>query len=200
MPIGVRPARLGAMSSIEHPSLSLYVSDIDRERAEDLLKDAYAAGRIGEAELDRRLGQVMTARTRRDLNASFYGVVPLGTQMAASLPATTINRGTGMASVAHFSVFFLWLLGPVLFFLTAAPRSYARREAAKAFNFQFVSFLVMIATVIVAGIFDIGALVGIGALGWFVLTIVGGLKAAQGENWHNPVTRIIPVQVLSEKK
>jgi hypothetical protein len=36
-------------------------------------------------------------------------------------------------------------------------------------------------------------------LGWLILTIVGGAKALQGENWKNPVRRVVPLQVLSEK-
>ena len=40
---------------------------------------------------------------------------------------------------------------------------------------------------------------GFMALGWFVLTIVGGAKALQGEDWRNPVTRALKLQVLSEK-
>ncbi len=36
-------------------------------------------------------------------------------------------------------------------------------------------------------------------LGWFVLTIVGGAKALQGEDWRNPVKRVVKLEVLSEK-
>ena len=30
-------------------------------------------------------------------------------------------------------------------------------------------------------------------------SIVGGAKALQGEDWRNPVTRVLKLQVLSEK-
>jgi hypothetical protein len=36
-------------------------------------------------------------------------------------------------------------------------------------------------------------------LGWLVLTIVGGAKALQGEDWKNPVKNVIKLEVLSEK-
>ena len=35
-------------------------------------------------------------------------------------------------------------------------------------------------------------------LSWFVLTLVGGSKAIQGENWQNPATRAIRLRVLPE--
>ena len=36
-------------------------------------------------------------------------------------------------------------------------------------------------------------------LGWLILTIVGGAKALQGDDWKNPVKNVIKVEVLSEK-
>jgi hypothetical protein len=36
-------------------------------------------------------------------------------------------------------------------------------------------------------------------LSWFILTIVGGAKALQGENWRNPVRKVAKLEVLSEK-
>ena len=36
-------------------------------------------------------------------------------------------------------------------------------------------------------------------LGWVVLTIVGGAKALQGDNWKNPVKSVLKLEVLSEK-
>ena len=117
-------------------------------------------------------------------------------------PETREHAGRGAAGFAHLSVFFLWLLGPLLVFGLSSPGSYARREAAKAFNFQLLSFLLLIATGIVSSIFPgdgFDPVFGLMALGWFVLTIVGGAKALQGESWRNPVTRALKLQVLSEK-
>ena len=36
-------------------------------------------------------------------------------------------------------------------------------------------------------------------LGWFILTVVGGAKALQGESWRNPVKQVVKLEVLSEK-
>ena len=89
-------------------------------------------------------------------------------------------------------MFFLWLLGPGLVFALSTPGTHARREAAKAFNFQLISFVAFVVVGIVAGIteFDLfGFLLPLMGLGWFILTIVGGAKALQGENWRNPVKK-----------
>ncbi len=36
-------------------------------------------------------------------------------------------------------------------------------------------------------------------LGWLVLTIIGGAKALQGDDWKNPVKNVVKLEVLSEK-
>jgi uncharacterized Tic20 family protein len=117
-------------------------------------------------------------------------------------PEVRQQAGHGAAGFAHLSVFVLWLLGPLLVFGLSAPGSYARREAAKAFNFQLLSFLLVIAGAIASAIFPgdgFDPVMGLMAVGWFVLTIVGGAKALQGENWRNPVKSVLKLEVLSEK-
>ena len=112
------------------------------------------------------------------------------------------QAGRGAAGFAHFSVFLLWLVGPLMVFGLSAPGSYARREAAKAFNFQLTSFLLLVATGIVSSIFPgdgFDPVFALMFLGWFLLTVVGGAKALQGEDFRNPVTRALKLQVLSEK-
>ena len=107
-----------------------------------------------------------------------------------------------MAAFAHFSAFLLWLFGPALVYALSTPGTYARREAAKAFNFQLIALVAFVVVGMLGGItgLDIfGWLMPFMGLGWLVLTIVGGAKALQGENWKNPVRRVVPLQVLSEK-
>ena len=67
----------------EHPSLKMYVTPEQRDRAEAWLKEAYADGRITELEFDTRIGQVITAETRKDLNEAFYGLVQVPTPSRA---------------------------------------------------------------------------------------------------------------------
>ena len=196
----------------QHPTLQMSVTPEQRERAVSWLQQAYAEDRIGESELDWRLGQVLEAGNRRDLNQAFYGMVevPVASRAMGLHPAyqplvrpeVRQQVGRGAAGFAHFSVFVLWLLGPLIVFGLSAPGSYARREAAKAFNFQLVSFLLLVATGIVSSIFPgdgFDPVFGLMFLGWFLLTIVGGAKALQGENFRNPVARALKLQVLSEK-
>lgn len=187
--------------SYPHGPYQPSVTESERDRAEEWLKEAYVAGRLSESELDARLGQAMQARDRRSLTASLVGVVPPAQAVMASVPRPAATRGTGLAAVAHFSVFFLWLLGPALCYAVAAPGSYARREAAKAFNFQLVALVAIVTTAIVTGALGIGqAVVPLGALAWFVLTIIGGVKASAGENWRNPVMRVVRWEVLGEQR
>jgi uncharacterized Tic20 family protein len=196
----------------EHPSLKMYVTPEQRDRAESWLKEAYADGRVSEVEFDARIGRVLSAETRKDLNEAFYGLVQIPTPSRALgvhpayqplvHPQTRQQAGRGVAGFAHFSVFFLWLLGPGLVFALSSPGTYARREAAKAFNFQLISFITLITVGIIAGITELSLfewLIPFMFLGWFILTIVGGAKALQGDNWRNPVKSVVKLEVLSEK-
>lgn len=199
-------------SSHEHASLSMQVTIEQRDRAETLLQEAYADGRIDEPDFDSRIEQVLTAQTRKDLNEAFYGLVEVPN--ATPEPVTysgdpRLGRlepgqpaGRGAAAFAHFSVFLLWLFGPGLVFALSPAGSDARREAAKAFNFQLLSALVLVPFYVIAGIpgFDLlDWLLSLVGLSWFVLTLVGGGKALRGENWNNPVTNAVKLKVLREE-
>ena len=160
----------------------------------------------------RRIGQVISAVTRKELNEAFYGLVQVPTPSRALgvhpayqplvRPETRQQAGRGVAGFAHFSFFFMWLFGPGLVYALSSPGTYARREAAKAFNFQLISTVAFFSLIIIGGITNsdlIGGLLGLLALGWFILTIVGGAKALQGEDWRNPVKSVVKLEVLSEK-
>lgn len=198
--------------TFEHPSLTLHVTEQQRDRAEQWLQEAYADGRVSESEFDARIGQVISAVTRRDLNSAFYGLVqvPMHSQALgkhpvyhpAIRPETRQQAGRGVAGFAHFSGFFFWLFGPGLVFVSSSPGSYSRREAAKAFNFQLVSTIAVVLMIILGAVTGVDVfffLAWMMSLAWVVMTIVGGAKALQGENWRNPVKNVIKFEALSEK-
>jgi hypothetical protein len=51
----------------------------------------------------------------------------------------------------------------------------------------------------ITGLDFFGWLIPFMGLGWFILTIVGGAKALQGDDWRNPIKSVIKLEVLSEK-
>jgi uncharacterized Tic20 family protein len=193
-----------------HPSLGLAVTPDQRDRAERFLAEAYADGRLNELEFDSRMDQVLGAQTRKDLNQAFYGLVDVApsSQALGLHPAyrpSLVNQnadgrtGRGVAALAHFSVFFVWIFGPLITYLMSSPRSYARRESAKAFNFQVVSTVGFIGGSVLTGILGIdGWLMGLLAVAWLVLTLTGGFKAAQGKDWRNPVRKVVKWELLDE--
>lgn len=199
----------------EHPSLNQPITDEQRDRAERWLQDAYADRRISESEFDRRIGQVISAGTRRDLNLAFYGLVQTSPASQAlgihpayrPLTPATQQVGRGAASLAHFSGLFTWVFGPLMFYICSPAGTYSRKEAAKAFNFQLVAGLGLVASAIVGGILDnlpgVGDAIGMLPLvvwfGWLILTIVGGARAAQGDDWKNPATSAARFRVLDER-
>ncbi len=180
------------------PVVDLRVGDAERHRAESLLQDAYGAGRrLDEVELDQRLGMVMTAQTRRDLNAGLAGLAPAARIWPASRPARSpsTRRAPALGAVAHLSGLVSWIFGPLFLYAVATPGTPGRREAAKAFNFQLVSGLACIVTAVVGGLLLPGELVATlmvtGWLGWLVLTVMGGARALSGQPWRNPVMQVV---------
>ena len=108
----------------------------------------------------------------------------------------------GSPRVAHFSPFVFWLLGPLLVFALTPPGSYPRRGGREGLQLPAHLHGGRIGTIIAAGITDLTIfelLVPLLFVGWLVLTIVGGAKALQGENWKNPVKHVIKVEALSER-
>ena len=50
-------------------------------------------------------------------------------------PETRQQAGRGVAALAHFSVFFIWLFGPGLVYALSTPATYARKEARQVVQF-----------------------------------------------------------------
>ena len=196
-------------NAFEHPSMNLLVTDAQRDRAVDFLQEAYADGRLTAFEFDQRVEQALGARSRRELNSAFEGLVRVTpTQQAlaahpAYLPILNQNAdgasGRLSAGLAHLSSIPMPLLGPGIFYAVSAKGSYARSQAAKAFNFQLFALIVMAALGIFEGITGIGILSGVWTMAWLVLTVIGGVKAFSGEDWRNPVMSKVPLAVLDER-
>ncbi|MDN5570804.1 MAG: DUF1707 and DUF4870 domain-containing protein [Propionibacteriaceae bacterium] len=179
-----------------HPALR--VCDADRQRATQILSDAYCEGRLDEVELDQRLSAAMSAQSRHDLAASLAGLPP-------EVRHRDLARRTGNASAgfAHLSALFTWIFGPLLVHALATPGSVSRKESAKAFNFQLISGILFLVTAIVAGTLLPEAVVApvmlAGWLAWLSLTIVGGARALAGQAWRNPVTRVVRWEALDTR-
>jgi len=213
-------------ASYEHPSLRIPVTAEQRERAADYLKAAYAEGRISEAEFDRRIGLVLNAATRKDLNDAFFGLVEpsgapssgwspyaapydsgpfgsIGSSLASAahdLPA--LQESSAGGALAHFSGLFTSVVGPGIGYALSRPGSVARNESAKAFNFQLIALIGLVVGGVLQGVTHshlIGFVVGLGWVAWVALSILGGIRAARGENWTNPVTKAVKLHVLPEK-
>ncbi|MGW7517202.1 DUF1707 and DUF4190 domain-containing protein [Streptomyces sp. NPDC054796] len=71
----------------------MLAGDADRERAADVLKAAYAEGRLTKPEYDHRLGRAMAARTLAELH-QLTGDVPHGPGPGAGPPTVYPRPGT----------------------------------------------------------------------------------------------------------
>ena len=176
------------------------VSDLDRQRAAATIQEAYSQGRLDEVELDERLSMALNARTRRDLQHCVAGLPPA--PLAAFRPAAVAETGSVAGGLAHLSALVSWIFGPLLVHLTAAPGSTARKESAKAFNFQLTFGIVFLASAILGGMLLpdglTGTLVMVEWILWVVFTIVGGARAISGQPWRNPLMTVLPWRALDE--
>ncbi|MEL4506343.1 DUF1707 and DUF4870 domain-containing protein [Luteococcus sp. H138] len=201
----IAPRKPSVMSAFEHPSLGLPVTEDQRERSLAYLQQAYAEGRLTIYELDARVETVLQASTRREMNRAFEGLARIPVGAGASLLMRP-TRPTGVpgpmgrtgATVAHLTGLGSFFVGPAVCYALAPHESYARREAAKAFNFQLVALVVMAITGALTEGFLGGALSGVLGITWLVLTVAGISHAASGDDWRNPVSRLVPLRPLDE--
>lgn len=183
--------------------LGLPVTAEQRERTASFLQDAYADGRLSEVEFDERIGMALQAQTRRELNTSFAGLalVPASRMRmtSRSLSADAVApTAKAMGGLSHVSALGTWVVGPAVIYATAQKGSYTKREAAKAFNFQALIALLFIVGGLVLPNFLAEIVMPLLAVSWLVLTIVGAVKAFQGNDWTNPIARMIPLKILDQ--
>lgn len=111
------------------------------------------------------------------------------------------ERGTGVALLAHLSPFLIWLIGPAVIWALSAKGSYTRSEAAKAFNWQLVAFIIGLLVNVIGWIIpgEGNPIAGIWTAVWVVMTVIGAVMASRGTDWHNPIRRLVPLEVLNER-
>ncbi len=194
------------------------VSKQDRDGAERRLREAYGLGRMDAAEFEARMSRVITAERLEELAAAVDGPLPItgsgpsygyrgyepsGAVSGEVLPVRPgADRSNVTAAVAHLSAFLFWLFGPLVVWAISPAGSYAKREAAKAFNWQLVASAVGLAASAVGWILpgDGNPVARIWMIVWVILTILGAVGAARGKDWRNPVRALVPWEVLSEGK
>jgi uncharacterized Tic20 family protein len=169
-------------TSIADPGLR--VSDNERERVIDRLKDAYAEGRLEYDEFKSRLQLTLFARTRSDLAPITADLHPrprrvVPTAVGGLDPKRPVKgEDRLLGAMAHGTAMVPIVVGPLMLMLTAGRKSpYVRQHAVEALNFQLTLLLVTIVT------FGIGGIVYMVA--WLVW-LLGSLVALTGERFLYP--------------
>jgi hypothetical protein len=97
---------------------TLLIADADRERATEHIKHAFVDGRLSEDEHEARVDDVLSARTREDLDGALQGIPAQGISVSPSpgwLPDLVV------LPLAAFATFGLLCLVLWLFSLAVAP-------------------------------------------------------------------------------
>jgi uncharacterized Tic20 family protein len=165
--------------TIPEPPSGLRVSHSEREPVVERIQQAYAEGRLDEAELDLRLHLAMTAKTRADLRGLLADLTPVEPER----PDPTAEQRL-LAALAHVLGIVTLFIGPTIMMCTRARRSpYVRQHLVAALNFQLTLLIVTIVTF------------GLGSIAYAVSWIVAGvaaLLALAGTPFRYPFTlRII---------
>ncbi|MFT4296716.1 MAG: DUF1707 and DUF4870 domain-containing protein [Micropruina sp.] len=192
------------------------VSKQDRDGAERRLREAFGQGRMTSAEFEARMSRVIMADRLDQLAAAVDGPLPIeplsyghrgyepgGAVTGEVVPVRTgPDRSTTTAVLAHLSPFLLWLFGPLIIWAISPVGSYAKREAAKAFNWQLVASALGLAASMVGWLLpgDGNPVARIWTVIWVVFTVLGAIGAGRGKDWRNPVRALVPWEVLSERK
>ncbi|MEU0315630.1 DUF1707 and DUF4870 domain-containing protein [Nocardioides sp. NPDC006273] len=132
----------------------LRCTDADRDRVIDVLKSAYADGRLDQAEFDLRFDLTMKAKTyaalepiTRDLVAQPAAAAPAPAKPARDLlpPPTTEERLLG--ALAQATTLVPIVVGPAIMYYTVGKRSeFVKHHAAGALNLQLTLLAVTIVT------------------------------------------------------
>ena len=97
------------------------------------------------------------------------------------------------AMLAHLSALVaafiaLSFLGPLIVMLTQGQRSpFVRTQAVEALNFQITTYIAGIVSALLLLVAIGFILLPLVAIAWLVFTIIGGIKANNGEDYRYPV-------------
>lgn len=187
----------------QDPSLDLRVTNEQRQRVLDYLGDALADGRINMSEFEKRSDDVIAAKTRRELNQTLSGLATVPLTSSAMRPARSpiakdeASPGNSVAAgLIGLSPFMAaGPVGPLITVAVTERGSWIRKQAANMANAQ----IYMLVILIVLGILHVGGpIIPLAWLGYAALTLIQAIKGFQGQSWRNPITRIVPFQIVDE--
>lgn len=173
------------------PQPWLRVADSDRDRVVEILHEAYAQGRLDDAELDARIDRVLAARTYGELEAPLADLLPAAPRRTGPppQPLSTSSGERTAALLTHWAGYPTFFLAPLIVYLAEGRRdSFLRAQAAEATNFQLTFLLANIALGMTSFLVLPVLLFPVIWVAWLVLVFVGGLAAATGSRFRYPLT------------
>ncbi|ALN15823.1 DUF1707 and DUF4870 domain-containing protein [Acidipropionibacterium acidipropionici] len=183
-------------------TLDLRVTNEQRQRVLDYLGDALADGRINMSEFEKRSDDAIAAKTRRDLNQSLSGLATVPLVSAAVRPARSplaktepSSGGSAAAGLIGLSPFVAGPVGPLIGVAATEKGSWTRKQVANQANAQI--YMIAIA-IVLSAVVGSSIISGLAWFAWAGLTLVQAIRAFQGESWRNPLTRVIPFQIVNE--
>lgn len=173
------------------PQPWLRVADSDRDKVVEVLHEAYAEGRLDDAELDARVDRVLAARTYGELEAPLTDLLPVAQHrpVAPPQPLSTSSGERAAALLTHWAAYPTFFVVPLIVYLAEGRRnSFLRAQAAQATNFQLTFLLANIALGVTSFLIVPALLFPVIWVAWLVLVFVGGVAAATGSRFRYPLT------------
>lgn len=110
-------------------------------------------------------------------------------------PEPTASQSRNWATASHLSAFVVFLgiplpfVGPLVVWLVRRDTDpYAAAHAREALNFNITATIVLFAATVSLFLLVGFLLLPVAAIAWFVLVIIGGVKASNGELYRYPLT------------
>lgn len=175
------------------PQPWLRVADSDRDRVVEVLHEAYADGRLDDAELDARIDRVLAARTYGELEAPLVDLMPPAWPRPRPTPAPqpfSVSSGERTAALlTHWAGYLTSFVVPLIVYLAEGRRdTFLRAQAAQATNFQLTFLLANIGLGVTSFLIVPALLFPVIWVAWLVLVFVGGIAAATGARFRYPLT------------
>ena len=167
----------------EFPSRPGFITDQQRDRAVELLQNAYASGQLSEPELDRRLDQALGAIDKVSLNRALLGVARVApavlTPRAKGEPSPAESVGAGLVHLSGLATSFV---GPAIVKTISPPGSRTWLEAARAMSLQITAAAFGVAALMLSILLDAGWLFALAWAAWLGATIWASVRAFHGKS------------------
>ena len=186
------------------PSLSVTVTDVQRDRAVEYLQRVYASGGLSDELFEQRLGMALAAQTRADLNASLQGLARVA-GMFSDVPVARHPVYDGAQNLVsgflHMTTVPTMFLAPAIGRALSSPGSRIAVEASRAMCFQFSALIYgAIAVILTVSNLLPSVFLFLGFITWCLMTLWLTIRSVMGEKSTAIIERVMLMRPPEDRR